>query len=815
MVWLDISSWLLLITIAIAVVIGLSNWLAKRRLSAQAPLIYLELTPPLNTTKSTLATEHFFQMIHALGDLDRAISLEIVSDRHSGIRFLAGLSQSLQPVFIQQLSAYLPALKVKVVADYLPAALGRTLHLVEFKQAQSYIYPLADQDHLAQHDPVSFLTGAMTGLAASDIMAYQLVLMPYRYSWQVTLLKRLITGLYATLKLSIGLIAAIISAKPYRAPRQPDSQPTAAQQAISEEVADKLSQPLFRVAIRCLAVSDNPQTAKRGLLAMHTALQAGQRPGYQCLKAKVNILDRWRGDTRWFNTSGRQPTSRFRPDNILAVSEVASLFHLPYNLIGSPENLLRASSRSLPVSAELKAQADRQELAVTLGVNKHHGQETIIGLAAGERARHLYIVGGTGNGKTTMLTAAIIQDIKAGRGVAVIDPHGDLAETLLSYIPPERLADVIYFDPADLDYPLGLNLLELPSGLTPSQLALEQDFVTEAIISIFRKTFSAEDSGGHRVETMLRNAIRTAFTIPNATLLTLYDLFTDYEFRNRVVAKLTDKRLVQFWQAEYGQAGGMQRVKMASGVTNKLNRFDSSAVVKRVIGQIHSSLDFDDIINSGKILICQLAKGAIGEDTSELFGTIILTKLQLAALRRSRIAANQRRPFYLYVDEFQHFATASFLQILSEARKYQLFITMAEQSTAQQSEQRLVQIILDNVGTVVCFRVRAASESLLLPLFKPFLETGEIATLPAYHFYMRINGLASHEPLSGETLLLDEPGSREVSQQVKALSRATYGRVYVEPTVQKIKTSGQAKVTTKPQRRQDGNHVKSPKPINN
>ena len=459
------------------------------------------------------------------------------------------------------------------------------------------------------------------------------------------------------------------------------------------------------------------------------------------------------------------------------------------------ENTIRSLSRTLPATASLKQSADSGGFDVVLGENLHHGSTTPIGLTQAERERHIYIIGGTGNGKTTMLQYAIVQDMKAGKGVAVVDPHGDLADTVLRHIPKDRIKDVIFFKPRDIAYPIGLNLMELPEGLSEEELVLEQDFITEAIISVFRKTFSEDDTGGHRIEYVLRNTIHTAFTVPGATIFTLYDLLTDKTYRKSVTSKLTDKRLKNFWDQEFARAGSFQQVKMASGVTNKLGRFERSASVKRIMEQPRSTIDFDDIMNSGKILICNFAKGDIGEDTSELFGIAVLAKLQLAAHRRSQIKQSERRPFYLYVDEFQNFATMSFVQLLSEARKYKLFLAMAEQSTAQQAEQRMVDIILDNVGTVVCFRAASpANERYVLPLFTPSIDPGEIASLPAYSFYIRIAALQVQEPISGETLLLDEVGSEAVAEMVIDSSRKNYANKYVVPKTHQVSRMAEKKM---------------------
>jgi hypothetical protein len=255
----------------------------------------------------------------------------------------------------------------------------------------------------------------------------------------------------------------------------------------------------------------------------------------------------------------------------------------------------------------------------------------------------------------------------------------------------------------------------------------------------------------------------------------VYELLNDPTYQKTVVRGLSDKNLRNFWWHELGRAGDYQKVKMAAGVTAKIGRFLFSASARQILEQPRSTIDFDDILATGKILICNVSKGRLGEDTATLFGTTILAKLQIATLRRARLVADERCPFYVYVDEFQNFATTSFVQMLSEARKYKLFLTMAEQSTSQQAEQRMVQIILANVGTLICFRTgNPADEVLLLPSFAPFVVAGEIANLPAYSFYARLASIHSQEPLSGETVVLETLGSDQIRAQVIAYSREQY-----------------------------------------
>jgi hypothetical protein len=241
--------------------------------------------------------------------------------------------------------------------------------------------------------------------------------------------------------------------------------------------------------------------------------------------------------------------------------------------------------------------------------------------------------------------------------------------------------------------------------------------------------------------------------------------------------KLEDKNLINFWNNELGKAGDMQKVKMVAGITAKIGRFLFSASARQILEQPKSTIDFDDIMNSGKILICNFSKGLIGEDTSELFGITVLAKLQLASLRRARIKQSERREFYIYVDEFQNFATPSFVQMLSEARKYKIFMIMAEQSTSQQKDQQMVGIILANVGTVVCFRTgNPEDERILLPMFSPYINQGEINNLPAFCFYARLSAIQPQEPISGQTLLLDDDGDDAIFKKSINFSRLMFAK---------------------------------------
>jgi hypothetical protein len=339
--------------------------------------------------------------------------------------------------------------------------------------------------------------------------------------------------------------------------------------------------------------------------ALRSALDGYSVPPYQSIKARLSlpVIDK----LRQRNATNRLPSLFRKSAMILASTELASLYHFPSSQVSKTDNLITSLSRTLPAPVSLKS---GKKLSIVIGDNYHHETITPIGLTEEERERHMYIIGGTGNGKTTMLFYEILQDIRAGNGVAVLDPHGDLAERILRYIPEERINDVIYLNPDDLAYPIGMNLLELSSDLEGDDLLREKDLITEATISVLRKIFSEDDSGGHRIEYVLRNTIQTALTLEDPTLFTIFELLNDAKYRRKVVKTLEDKNLKDFWNNELGKAGDMQKVKMAAGITAKIGRFLFSASARRMIEQPKSTINFEDMSSPvAKILDMQLLKG--------------------------------------------------------------------------------------------------------------------------------------------------------------------------------------------------------------
>ena len=388
------------------------------------------------------------------------------------------------------------------------------------------------------------------------------------------------------------------------------------------------------------------------------------------------------------------------------------------------------------------------------------------GIRTKNRRGHMYIIGQTGTGKTTLIHNMVVSDIQRGRGVGLVDPHGDLAESVLDFVPANRIHDVVYLNPADLDYPVAFNPLE---SVEPDRRHL----VASGIIGTLKKVWP--DFWGPRLEHILRHALLTLLEYRGSTLIDLPRLLTDKDFRDKVVAGLHHPQLQQFWAMEFGKYSTWMRSEVASPILNKMGQFLVSLPLRNIVGQRKNTFDFRDLIDSGKILIVNLAKGRVGEDNCSLLGAMIVTKLQLAALSRADIPEPERTPFYLYVDEMHNFVTQAFAEILSEARKYGLNLILAHQYVHQLDEDVRC-AVMGNVGTIVSFRIGIEDAQYLARDFKPVFSDLDLVGLPNHHIYLKllIDGMPS-KPFSAFTL---PPTPRGVSykNQVIEASRRSYAK---------------------------------------
>ncbi len=379
-------------------------------------------------------------------------------------------------------------------------------------------------------------------------------------------------------------------------------------------------------------------------------------------------------------------------------------------------------------------------------------QRKKVGIKVDDRRRHIYTVGKTGMGKTAMLENMIIQDIKNGNGVGVIDPHGELAEKILDLIPSNRINDVVYINPADIDHPFSFNVME-KVGETHYHL------VASGLMDVFKKIWPGVWSS--RMEYILENSILALLEYPDSTLLGVNRMLADANYRKKIVDNMTDTVVKSFWINEFAGYSPRYKSEATAAIQNKIGQLISNPLIRNIVGQVKSKINMGEIINGGKILIANLSKGRIGEENSKLLGALLVTKLQLAAMARVNIPENERKDFFLYVDEFQNFATESFASVLSEARKYRLCLILANQYLAQLTEMtatggksnKVRDAVFGNVGTLIVFRVGAEDAEFLEKEFVPDIFAQDLVDLGKYNIYLRlmVDGIASR-PFSAETL---------------------------------------------------------------
>ena len=406
-----------------------------------------------------------------------------------------------------------------------------------------------------------------------------------------------------------------------------------------------------------------------------------------------------------------------------------------------------------------------------IGFSTYRDKNQLFGIKRKDRRQHVYILGKSGTGKSALMFNMIIQNIKNGDGVCVVDPHGELVEGVLSAIPANRAKDVVYFNPADIDYHIGFNVLEL----VDSQY---KHLVASGLMGIFTKIWA--NAWSARMEYILNNSILALLDTPGTTLLGIPRMLVDKDYRQKIISNLKDPVIKAFWVHEYEAWQEKFRNEAIAPIQNKVGQFLSSSIIRNVVGQAKSTINIFDIMNEGKIFLVNVSKGRIGEDNSALLGGMIITKIQLAAMERVRIPEDDRRDFYLYVDEFQNFVTDSFASILSEARKYRLNLTVAHQYTAQLVSDKSSAVrdaVFGNVGTMMIFRCGADDADFLEKEFDPEFTPQDIVNLPNYKIYLKlmIDGITSR-PFSAKTMAPIAKGDPKIEEEVIKSSRDQYCR---------------------------------------
>jgi len=462
---------------------------------------------------------------------------------------------------------------------------------------------------------------------------------------------------------------------------------------------------------------------------------------------------------------------------IMSSEELATVFHLPSSRDDAPSVSWVNSKVGEPPS-DLPT-----ENVTYLGETLFRGKRVRFGMKNNEdRLRHMYLIGKTGAGKSTLLNLMLVQDIIAGRGVGVLDPHGETIDAVLEKIPEHRKEDVVVFDPSDVERPVGLNLLEIDD---PSQ----KNILASALLSAIKQHF--DYSWGPRLEYLLNYALLTLLDVPGTTMLGVTRLLEDVNYQRYILHQVKDPVVKRFWEREYKDMKGNQKLvtEAIAPIQNKVNRFLSSSTIRNILVQKKSTIDMWEVMQSGKILLMNLSKGKIGSDNANLLGALLVSRLQFMALQRAKIPPDQRKPYHLYVDEFQNFATGSFEEILSESRKYKLGLNLTHQYTDQLPEQ-LLKAVFGNVGTIATFSLGAPDARILASEFQPYFDEEDIISLDKFHIYikMMVDGMTTL-PFSARILLPWEEHEMmpdtHLKDEILELSRAKYGtdRAYVEDII--------------------------------
>jgi hypothetical protein len=530
---------------------------------------------------------------------------------------------------------------------------------------------------------------------------------------------------------------------------------------IIQAIENKIQKQVFETNIRLITAAQNQERAEQILNHLQAAFSQFSLSGlnsFQSIEIKKNKLKKLIYDFSFRNFNSVQK-------NILNIEELTSIYHFPIYHFDAPYIKTAKTGASAP-PIELPEKG-----LVLIGKVSFRGEEKKVYFASkADRRRHFYIIGQTGVGKSNLLSEMIRQDIEQGRGVAVIDPHGELIEATLTNIPKQRIEDVILFEPFDLERPIGLNMLEYD---TPEQ----KDFAVQEMIAIFYKLFPPEMIGP-MFEHYMRNAMLALMADKEdpGTLVEIPRIFTDPDFMKTRLEKVTDPIVRNFWIKEWQQTTGQTRSDMLGYVVSKVGRFIENEMMRNIIGQSHSGFNLEEIMNQEKIFLVNLSKGLTGEVNSSLLGLILVSKIQMAAMKRARISEEERKDFYLYVDEFQNFTTDSIVTILSEARKYRLNLILAHQYIPQLKEE-IRNAVLGNVGTIAAFRIGVNDAEFLEKQFEPEFFRFDLVNLDNFNLIVKMlieNKVSS--PFKMQTYPAQK-GDLSIIQPIREMSRLKYGRI--------------------------------------
>ncbi len=775
----------LFIVLAVSLILAVLAARKKRLTPAQFDNVVLAIRVPKENEKDARSAEQMFASLHGLlkltPEVQEHLSFEIASSVE-GINFYAVVPKELQTFVESQVYAQYPEAEIREAEDYAKKIDPQT-HVVGgtyLKLEKEHIFPIRTFPDF-EVDPLAAITSAISDLPGGERVWIQILLRPVPDVWQEEghdYVDRVREGIspvgigpleiLGEIQKEVGELFLHMFKSIFAPPEEPSRKAPARKEAVRlsagqelelKAIEDKMTHMGFETLVRVVTLAPDGESARGRLRSTLASFR-------QFSTANLNSFVRGEEikDKNEFLENYRQRVFTPEQSYILDTVELASVFHLPSITVETPAIAWTASRKgepplSLPTTdCNFFARTSFRDQMVNFGIKT----------GTDDRRRHIYLVGKTGTGKTTVFKNMIIQDMEAGRGVGVLDPHGDLIEELLDYVPDDRVDDVVLVDPGDTKWPVSINMLECPD---PAQ----KNLMASGLVTAVKKHF--EYSWGPRLEYLLNNAILTLVEIPNTTILGIVRLLMDKNYQKYIVYKIKDPVLRDFWEVEFKQMMGNVsfHTEAIAPIQNKIGRFLATTTIRNILGQAKSTIRLSEIMNESKILFINLAKGKIGEDNANLLGSLIISRLNFMAMQRVRIPEEERRDFFLYADEFQNFASGAFASILSEARKYRLCLNLTHQYTAQLPEE-MQDAVFGNIGTIISFALGAPDAKVLAPEFAPIFEENDLITLDKYNVYVKlmIDGMTS-QPFSGVTMPPPDDPTGNAKKAVE-LSRQKYGR---------------------------------------
>jgi hypothetical protein len=679
-------------------------------------------------------------------DVDDLVCFEIVG-RESEIRFYVSAPTKIIDLIEKTIYGYYPSADIRKVDE--PNIFSEEGKVASGSLVQKDVVymPLKTYKDIPT-DPLSAITSALSKISEGEGAVIQFLVRPADGKWK----KEGKSYVSSTKK---------NEANPEKATFKSDPK-------ILEKIDEKCSRSGFETTIRYVVSAKTKDAASLHARNISSALAQFNSDQNSLKKSKVLFQGGFMINFIYkffpvFELPWYKSVSVFTPD------ELASLFHFPNKTIETP-HIQWLKAKTAPVASEVPTQG-----GTFMGFGYYRGVKRPVCISYKDRQRHAYIIGKTGVGKSVLLQDMAVQDIRAGHGVCVMDPHGDLIDDILRRIPPERAEDVVYFDPSDTERPMGLNLLEAKNEE-------QKHFITTAIINLMYKLYDPQRTGiiGPRFEHAVRNAMLTVMAEPGATFIEIVRVLTDQKYVQELLPKVNDPIVRRYWTDQIAQTSDFHKSEVLDYIVSKFGRFVTNKTMRNIIGQSKSAFDFRNIMDTGKILLVNLSKGKLGEENSSFLGLVLIPRILISAMSRQEIPEAERRDFFLYVDEFQNFATPDFATILSEARKYHLNLTVANQFIGQMDEE-VKNAVFGNVGSLISFRVGVTDASYIQREYQPVFGESDLINVERFHAYMKT--IVDNEPVPPFSIDMTKDfkeykkgANEKLAQAIIQLSRLKYGR---------------------------------------